>query len=165
MAIVANTFTSFSAKGIREELSDIISNISPEDVPFQSNIGSESVSNTFFEWQTDTLAAASTTAVIDGDDVASFDATSASTRIGNYTQIARRTLIVADNLSNQDLAGRNDEKSYQMAKRGKELKRDIEKVLCDNNARVAGNSSTARETAGLGTGRVNDAAAAIKALL
>lgn len=150
MAIVANTFTSFSAKGIREELSDIISNISPEDVPFQSNVGSESVSNTFFEWQTDTLAAASTTAVIDGDDVASFDATTATSRIGNYTQIARRTLIVADNLSNQDLAGRNDEKSYQMAKRGKELKRDIEKVLCDNNARVAGNSSTARETAGLG---------------
>ena len=150
MAIVANTFTSFSAKGIREELSDIISNISPEDVPFQSNVGSESVSNTFFEWNTDTLAAASTTAVIDGDDVASFDATTATSRIGNYTQIARRTLIVADNLSNQDLAGRNDEKSYQMAKRGKELKRDIEKVLCDNNARVAGNSSTARETAGLG---------------
>jgi hypothetical protein len=150
MAIVANTFTSFSAKGIREELSNIISNISPEDVPFQSNVGSENVSNTYFEWQTDTLAAASTTAVIDGDDVASFDATSASTRIGNYTQIARRTLIVADNLANQDLAGRNDEKSYQMAKRGKELKRDIEKVLCDNNARVAGNASTARETAGLG---------------
>lgn len=150
MAIVANTFTSFSAKGIREELSDIISNISPEDVPFQSNVGSESVSNTFFEWNTDTLAAASATAVIDGDDVASFDATTATSRIGNYTQIARRTLIVADNLSNQDLAGRNDEKSYQMAKRGKELKRDIEKVLCENNARVAGNASTARETAGLG---------------
>ena len=150
MAIVANTFTSFSAKGIREELSDIISNISPEDVPLQSNIGSESVSNTYFEWQTDTLSAASSTAVIDGDDVASFDSTSATTRIGNYTQIARRTLIVADNLANQDLAGRNDEKSYQMAKRSKELKRDIEKVLCENNARVAGNSSTARETAGLG---------------
>lgn len=150
MAIVANTFTSFSAKGIREELSDIISNISPEDVPFQSNVGSESVSNTYFEWQTDTLAAASATAVIDGDDVASFDSTSATVRTGNYTQIARRTLIVADNLANQDLAGRNDEKSYQMAKRGKELKRDIEKVLCENNARVAGNSSTARETAGLG---------------
>ena len=150
MAIVANTFTSFSAKGIREELSDIISNISPEDVPLQSNIGSERGSKTYFEWQTDTLSAASSTAVIDGDDVASFDSTSATTRIGNYTQIARRTLIVADNLANQDLAGRNDEKSYQMAKRGKELKRDIEKVLCENNARVAGNSSTARETAGLG---------------
>jgi len=150
MAIVGNTFTSFSAKGIREELSNIISNISPEDVPLQSNIGSENVSNTYFEWQTDSLAAASTTAVLDGDDVASFDATAATTRVGNYTQISRRTLIVADNLANQDLAGRNDEVSFQMAKRGKELKRDIEAVLCANNAKVAGNTTTARETAGLG---------------
>tara|TARA_R110000868_G_scaffold318570_1_gene579302 strand:- start:1959 stop:2915 length:957 start_codon:yes stop_codon:yes gene_type:complete len=150
MAIVGNTFTSFSAKGIREELSNIISNISPEDVPLQSNIGSENVSNTYFEWQTDSLAAASTTAVLDGDDVASFDATAATTRVGNYSQISRRTLIVADNLANQSLAGRNDEVSLQMAKRGKELKRDIEAVLCANNAKVAGNTTTARETAGLG---------------
>jgi hypothetical protein len=150
MAIVANTFTSFDAKGIREELSNIIASISPEEVPFQSNVGSENVSNTFFEWQTDSLAATSTTAVIDGDDVASFDSTSATTRIGNYTHIRRRTLIVADNLGSQDLAGRNDELSYQLAKRGKELRRDVEAVLTDNNARVAGSSSTARETAGLG---------------
>jgi hypothetical protein len=150
MAIVANTFTSFDAKGIREELSNIIASISPEEVPFQSNVGSENVSNTFFEWQTDSLAATSTTAVIDGDDVASFDSTSATTRIGNYTHIRRRTLIVADNLGSQDLAGRNDELSYQLAKRGKEIRRDVEAVLTDNNARVAGNSSTARETAGLG---------------
>ena len=150
MAIVGNTFTSFSAKGIREELSKIISNISPEDVPLQSNIGSENVSNTYFEWQTDSLAAASTTAVLDGDDVASFDATASTTRVGNHTQISRRTLIIADNLANQDLAGRNDEVSLQMAKRGKELKRDIEAVLCANNAKVAGNTTTARETAGLG---------------
>ena len=150
MAIVANTFTSFDAKGIREELSNIIASISPEEVPFQRNVGSENVSNTFFEWQTDSLAATSTTAVIDGDDVASFDSTSATTRIGNYTHIRRRTLIVADNLGSQDLAGRNDELSYQLAKRGKELRRDVEAVLTDNNARVAGNSSTARETAGLG---------------
>ena len=150
MAIVANTFTSFDAKGIRESLSDIISSISPEEVPFQSNVGSENVSNTYFEWQTDSLAATSKTARIDGDDVGSFDSTSATSRVGNYTHILRRTTIVADNLSAQDLAGRNDELSYQLAKRGKELKRDIEAVLTDNNAQVAGNSSTARETGGLG---------------
>ena len=150
MAIVANTFTSHSGVGIRESLADVISSISPEEVPFQSNVGSESVSNTYFEWQTDSLAAAATTAVIDGDDVASFDATTATTRVGNYTHIRRRTTIIADNFSALDLAGRNDELSYQIAKRGKELKRDIEKVLCDNNAQVAGNSSTARETGGLG---------------
>ena len=150
MAIVANTFTSFNANSIRESLSDIISNVSPEEVPLQSNIGSENVSNTYFEWNTDTLAATSTTAVIDGDDVSSFDATSATTRVGNYSHILRRTTIVADNLSSQDLAGRNDELAYQLAKRGKELRRDIEATLTDNNAQVAGNSSTARETAGLG---------------
>jgi len=150
MAIVTNTFTSHSAVGIRESLADIISSISPEEVPFQSNVGSENVSNTYFEWQTDSLASTSTTPVIDGDDVSSFDATSATTRVGNYTHIRRRTTIVADNLAAQDLAGRNDELSYQIAKRGKELKRDIEATLTDNNAQVAGNSSTARETGGLG---------------
>ena len=150
MAIVTNTFTSFDAAGIRESLADVIANISPEEVPLQSNIGSENVSNTYFEWQTDSLAATSTTARIDGDDVSSFDSTSATTRVGNYTHILRRTLIVADNMGAQDLAGRNDELAYQLAKRGKELRRDIEATLTDNNAQVAGNSSTARETGGLG---------------
>lgn len=159
MAIVANTFTSHSGVGIRESLADIISNISPEEVPFQSNVGSENVSNTYFEWQTDTLASTSTTAVIDGDDVSSFDATSATTRVGNYTHILRRTTIVADNFSALDTAGRNDELSYQIAKRGKELRRDIEATLTANNAQVAGNSSTARETGGLGAWIATNASA------
>jgi len=150
MAIVTNTFTSHDGVGIRESLADVIANISPEEVPFQSNVGSENVANTYFEWQTDSLASTSTTAVIDGDDVSSFDATSATTRVGNYTHIRRRTTIVADNFSALDVAGKNDELSYQIAKRGKELKRDIEAVLTANNAQVAGNSSTARETGGLG---------------
>ena len=159
MAIVANTFTSHSGVGIRESLADIISNISPEEVPFQSNVGSENVSNTYFEWQTDTLASTSTTPVIDGDDVSSFDATPATTRVGNYTHILRRTTIVADNFSALDLAGRNDELSFQIAKRGKELRRDIEATLTANNAQVAGNSSTARETGGLGAWIATNASA------
>jgi hypothetical protein len=150
MAIVTNTFTHFDAKGIRESLSDVIANISPEETPFQSNVGSKSVSNTYFEWQKDSLAAADATARISGDDVSSFDSTSATTRVGNYTHILRRTVIVADNLEAVDKAGRDSELSYQIAKRGKELKRDIEAVLTDNNARVAGGTGTAPETAGLG---------------
>ena len=149
MAIVTNTFQTYNAKGIREELSNVIANISPEETPFQSNVGSESVSNAFFEWQTDSLAATATTAVISGDDVASFDSTAATTRLGNYTHIRRRTMIVEDRLEFVDKAGRDSEIAYQLAKRGKELKRDIEAVLLDNNARVAGNSTTAPETAGL----------------
>ena len=150
MAIVTNTFTSHSGVGIRESLADVIANISPEEVPFQSNVGTENVNNTYFEWQTDSLASTSTTPVIDGDDVSSFDSTAATSRVGNYTHIRRRTTIVADNYSALDTAGRNDELAYQLAKRGKELKRDIEAVLTANNAQVAGNSSTDRETGGLG---------------
>jgi hypothetical protein len=150
MAITPQTFTTFDAKGIREELANTIANISPEETPFQSNVGSESVSNTFFEWQTDSLASTATTPVINGDDVATFDATSATTRLGNYTHIRRRTYVIADNLEFVDKAGRANEVAYQVAKRGKELKRDIEAVLLDNNAREVGNTSTAPETAGLG---------------
>jgi hypothetical protein len=150
MTIIANTFTSFDAKGIREELANVISNIAPEETPFTSNVGSENVSNTFFEWQVDDLANVDVTPVIDGDDVASFDATTATVRVGNYTQIRRRSMIIADNLGFQDLAGRNDEVAYQLAKRGKEIKRDLETIYTGNTARSAGSASAGRVTAGLG---------------
>ena len=65
MTIVTNTFTSYSAKGIRENLSDVITNIAPEETPFQSNIGRETISNTLFEWQTDTLADAAANAQLE----------------------------------------------------------------------------------------------------
>jgi len=150
MTIIANTFTSFDAKGIREELANVISNIAPEETPFTSNVGSENVSNTFFEWQVDDLAAVDVTPVIDGDDVASFDATTATVRVGNYTQIRRRSMIIADNLGFQDLAGRNDEVAFNLAKRGKEIKRDLETIYTGNTARSAGSASAGRVTAGLG---------------
>jgi hypothetical protein len=150
MTIIANTFTSFDAKGIREELANVISNIAPEETPFTSNVGSENVSNTFFEWQTDSLSDVDVSPIIDGDDVASFDATSPTVRIGNYTQIRRRSMIIADNLGFQDLAGRNDEIAYQIAKRGKEIKRDNESIYTGNTARSAGSASAGRVTAGLG---------------
>lgn len=150
MTIIANTFTSFDAKGIREELANVISNIAPEETPFTSNVGAENASNTFFEWMVDDLSAVDVTPAIDGDDVASFDATTATVRVGNYTQIRRRTMIIADNLGFQDLAGRNDEVAYQLAKRGKEIKRDLETIYTGNTARSAGSASAGRVTAGLG---------------
>ena len=150
MTIIANTFTSLDAKGIRESLANVISNIAPEETPFQSNVGSESVSNTFFEWQTDSLAAVDVTPIIDGDDVGSYDVTTPTVRIGNYTQIRRRTMIIADNLGFQDLAGRNDEVAYQLAKRGKEIKRDMETIYTGNTIRFAGSATAGRTSAGLG---------------
>ena len=84
MTIVANTFTRYDAKCIREDLANVIYHISPEETPFQSNTARVNVKNTFFEWQTDALAAASTTnAALEGDDITSFAAVTPTSRLGN----------------------------------------------------------------------------------
>ena len=142
MAIVANTFLTFSAIGNREDLADTIYNISPIEVPFQSLIGKNKASATFHEWQTDSLAAAAANAQIQGDEVA-FAAVSPTVRLGNRTQTLRKEVIIAGTQEAVNKAGRKSEMVYQLQKRSKELKRDLEFVLCSNQAPVTGNSTTA----------------------
>lgn len=150
MSQVTNTFSSYGAKGIREDLSNLISNISPEDTPFMSNVKRSKVSQTLTEWQTISLAAADgTNAQIEGDDVTSFSAASATTRIGNYTQISRKTLILSDTLEETNRAGRKSELSFQISLRGAELKRDMETIFLRNQGAVAGDDSTARKLGSL----------------
>ena len=150
MTIVSNTFTTYSAKGIREDLSNVITNIAPEETPFQSNIGRETISNTLFEWQTDTLADAAANAQLEGDDVGSFDAVTATVRLTNYAQISRKTIILSNTEEVVNKAGRRSELAYQIAKRGSELKRDQEFIFLNGGIAVAGNTTTARVTASLG---------------
>jgi len=150
MAIVTNTFTTFDAKGIREDLSNIITNIAPEDVPYMSNIGRESISNSLFEWQTDTLSAAAANKQIEGDDVSSFDAVTATVRLQNYAQISRKTIILSNTEEVVNKAGRRSELAYQIAKRGSELKRDQEFTMLNGAVAAAGSTSVARGTASLG---------------
>jgi hypothetical protein len=150
MAIVSNTFLTYSAKGIREDLSNIITNIAPEETPYASNIGRENVSNALFEYQTDTLAAAAANAQLEGDDVASFDSVTATVRMQNYAQISRKTIILSATEEVVNKAGRRSELAYQIAKRGAELRRDQEFVMLNGGVAVAGDSTTARVTASLG---------------
>jgi hypothetical protein len=150
MAAITNTYTRFDAKGVREDLSNVIYQISPEDTPFMSNIGKENVRNTFYEWQTDDLAAASTTnSQIEGDDVTSFTAATPTVRLGNYTQISRKDVIISGTLESVDKAGRRSELSYQLAKRSAEIKRDMESTMLANQAAAAGSTSAARKTGAL----------------
>lgn len=142
MAIVANTFLSFSAIGNREDLADTIYNISPIEVPFQSMAGKSKATATLHEWQTDVLAAAAGNAQLQGDDVA-FAAVTPTVRLGNRTQISRKEVVVAGTQDAVNKAGRKSEMVYQMQKRSKELKRDKEFVLCSNQAPVTGNTTTA----------------------
>jgi len=150
MAIVTNTFTTFDAKGIREDLSNIITNIAPEETPYMSNIGRESISNSLFEFQSDTLAAAAANKQIEGDDVASFDAVTATVRLQNYAQISRKTIILSATEEVVNKAGRRSELAYQIAKRSAELKRDQEFTMLNGAVAAAGSTSVARGTASLG---------------
>lgn len=152
MAIATNTITRYDGyRAVREELADVIYNISPVDVPFMSNIGRENVKNTFFEWQTDNLAAASTTnAQLEGDDAIAADSRTPTQRVGNYTQISRKVIEVSGTLESVDKAGMRSYLAYELAKAASELKRDMEATLTSNQVAVAGGNTTARKTAGLG---------------
>lgn len=145
------TFTTYDAVGIREQLADVIYNISPEETPFISNVGRKNVANTLFEFQTDSLASVDTTnAVIEGAGATASDASATATkRMQNYTQISRKVISVSGTEEVVNKAGRNSELSYLLAKASSELKRDMEAILTRNQAAVAGDASTARKTASL----------------
>jgi len=150
MTIVANTFSRYEAKGLREQLSNQIYNISPEDTPFVSMASKVQAEQTLFEWQTDSLASVDTSnKQIEGDDITSFPAVAATARVGNYTQISRKLLILSGTLEAVNKAGRKSELAYQLAKRGAELKRDIESICLMAQAGAAGAANTARATASL----------------
>ena len=148
MAQPSNTFDSYDSVGIREDLSNVIYNVSPEETPFYSKAKKTTAKNTLVEWQTDSLRASAANAHIEGDATAG-EARSATTRLGNYTQIFKNAVVVPDSDEGLDKAGRAKEVAYQTLKIAKEQKLDIEKALFSNNARVAGNSTTARELAGV----------------
>ena len=147
MAQPSNTFDSYDAVGIREDLSDVITNISPEETPFHTKSAKTRARNTLHEFQTDSLRASAANAHIEGDATTA-EARSATTRLGNYTQIFKNAVVVPDTDEGLDKAGRAREIAYQTLKIAKEQKLDIEKALFDNNARAAGSSSVARELAG-----------------
>lgn len=149
-AIEANTFLTYAAKGIREDLSDLIADVSPTTTPFSSNIGSRTAENTFYEWQTDALAAASATPTREGADfLDNMTAVVATARIGNYCQINIKDFIISGTEQRVRKAGRSSEIGYQAAKASKELKRNVETALLANSGAVAGDATTARVTGGL----------------
>ena len=143
------TYQTYTAIGQREDLSDIIYNISPTDTPLMSSIGKTKATAVYHEWQVDSLAAASLT----NKAVEGADATSATmgvtTRAGNRTQIFQKTVQIAGTLEAVDKAGRKSEKAYQLAKASSEVKRDMELTLLSNQLAAAGDSSTARTLGGL----------------
>lgn len=148
MTIEANTNNTYATIGIREDLSNIIYNISPEETPLTSNMGTTSATATFHEWQTHALATAvDTNANLQGD-VTTIEASSRTVRVGNITQIADKSAAVSGTNLAVIQAGRSDEMDFQLVTKGTELKRDIEMQMLSNKASVAGADATIPQSAG-----------------
>lgn len=136
MAISTTYSPSDITNSMREDLSDIITNIAPTDTVFMSNIGKQKVKSTYTEWLEDTLATAANNAVTEGNDAVLATITAPS-RTGNYTQISAKWFAISDTLEAVDKAGRKSEIAYQTSLRLKELARDMEYALLNNATATA----------------------------
>jgi hypothetical protein len=147
MPKVTGAFQTYDAKGNREDLANIIYNISPTDTPIMSAAGRRNATNTQFDWQVDALAAVNlSNAEIEGFQNTNTVST-ATTRLRNVCQISKKDVTVTGTQQSANSAGRKDELAYQIAKRGKELKRDMESIIGQNQALDFGSGGVGTETA------------------
>jgi len=119
-----------------------------EETPFYTACAKAKASNTLHEWQTDALRSSGDNAHIEGDDTIA-EARSATVRLNNRTQIFKNSVVIPGTDQGLNKAGRAREMAYQVLKIAKEQKLDIEKAMFANQAKVAGDSSTARRMAGV----------------
>lgn len=142
------TYQTYQEVGLKEDISDIISNITPTVTPFQSTIGSEKIHNTLFQWQEDSLRGVNVNAQVQGAD-ASFITVTPTVMRSNNTQILSEAVQVADTVQTTTAYGRAKELAYQMLKSSKQVKRDLENALVGTaQASVTGSSSVAAQFAG-----------------
>lgn len=148
MTVATNTIQAVARVGVREDLSDRIGELFPDDTPFQKMIGKESASQVYHEWQTDSLTAASAqNKTIQGDDLTN-DSRANTVRQGNYTQIMKKVVGSSTTMEASRTAGRQSELAREIMKAGRELKTDAELRFTGNFAAVAPASGTAGESAG-----------------
>lgn len=147
MAKVTNAFDTYSATADREDLSNIIYNISPMQTPFMSSIGTRNVKNVVFDWQTEVLPTPSSSGELEGFEL-SRSAAQATVRESNVCMISKRDATVSGSQEVSDAAGKRSEMAHQLALMAKALKRDMEEALCQKGAKTTGDASTARVTGG-----------------
>lgn len=147
MAIITNTFQSPSSRTNREQLSDVVARVYPEDTPIYTDLGKESIDGTRAEWPEQSLNPPQDNAQPEGDEF-TFAATLAPTRLINQTQIFRRDGIISVSQEKADDAGKALKLSRLAIDRGVELRRDVELSIVAANASVAG---TTRRSGSLST--------------
>ena len=127
---------------INEDVMQQIIDVLDIDTPFTNMISSDSVSNSYTEWtQRRYQAADLTNAVVDGQDVSTYDSRNGA-RIGNHCQISRKTIGVSSRARASDTIGYNDEYAEQVMYQTEQLRRDIEAISLSNQASLADDGDT-----------------------
>jgi len=149
MAVPSNTLQTYTQTNIREDLINAIYNVDPFKTPLLNMAKKTSAKQGYHEWNTDSLASQNlSNAAIEGDDPAAISL-AATTRLGNYVQTSNKTIQISGKSQAVIAAGDSNKMGYQLLKKSKELKRDMEGILTYNQAKAAGSSSTASLSAGL----------------
>jgi len=149
MANPVGTFQTYQAIGNREDLSDVIYQISPTDYPFMTMAKRTTATSTKHEHQTDALAAATAGGqVVEGNTPSNVTVTP-TVRIFNYTEIQQKAFNISGTQQAVRSAGRKSELARQLMKTGSELKRNMEAALSGANGAAVGASGTARVSASL----------------
>ena len=150
----SNTFDTTnqgSAVSNREELSDVLTILAPEETPVLSSASKKKSGATFTEWTVDALSAPSTAGVTEGADVTAFtDKFAGRARLGNYVQKFRRDFMVSDLQDAVESVG-PAKIAQAEAKAIRELKRDVEATLIGTQDRsIEDGAGTAYGLRGLG---------------
>jgi Family of unknown function (DUF5309) len=140
------TYTSYDAVGLKEDVSNIITNITPTKTPFQSAIGREKITQRWFQWQEDSLRATQVNAQVEGFNAAYIQAVPTAMR-HNTTQIFAEAVQVSGSMEATSTYGRARESAYQLAKSAAQVKRDLEAALVGTyTAETAGGDAQAVTT-------------------
>jgi hypothetical protein len=149
----------YVAVGNKDDMSNLIINISPDDTPITKAIGrGDNATARVHSWLEDTLPDPRDNAVVEG---AEFEVEDPGTRteLSNYTQIMRRGYRVTGSQEKTLKYGLTSEIAYQMRKAMKAMSLDIEKAIIENETAVQGSATVARKMGGIPyfvTTNVND---------
>lgn len=138
MAVISNTVRTSGAVGNREELSDVVSRITPEDTPIYSMIEKGKCVSVHPEWETDELAAPGDNAREEGEEY-TFGSVTPPERLGNYTQILRKDWVISNTQEVVDEAGKVQKRKYQKLKKAVEVRKDTEFAIVSNQGSQGGN--------------------------
>jgi hypothetical protein len=145
--VAASKAYDLAGGALKEDLQDMIYDISPQDTVFMNSVGRGTARSTTHEWLTDVLVAAAKNAAIEGDAHAP-TARALPSRLKNYTQITRKDIEVTGTANKVDNAGMSTLMAYHTARAGRECKRDIEFGALGSEPASAGTSVSGRVSAG-----------------